>query len=564
MSSSPAELVKEKLDIVDVLKGYLTLTPAGKNWKARCPFHNEKTPSFMVSPERQTWHCFGCALGGDLFSFVMRHENIEFGEALKILAEKAGVELKRLNPTEYKFMGLLYDLQTAAKEFFVQQLKQSEPAQAYLKERGLSKETIEEFEIGWAPNASDALTVHFMKGGYNPADLIRAGLVFKTERGMQLDRFRGRIMFPIHNHLGKVVGFTGRILPKLDTGTSGKYVNSPETPIFNKSKLLYGFWKAKNNIRETGNVFLVEGQTDMLLSWQAGVKYAVASSGTALTQDHLRMLRRLTERIVVSFDTDEAGLAAGERAIELAEANDFEVKVATFAPAKDPAEAAQADPQKFLAAVSEAKPAPEFYFAKYLDGVEVKPLERAFLIRLRAVLAKLAGIGSPIVQGHWLKELAKRTGIEEKLLIEEIGKLNMKKSEPAAYEVLPVPDRKDFNRWELLSQELLSAAVAQNDFGLVGEAEAYLTSACREIFLILKSGARTALDPELDERINLIVLRSADLNLEELKEVKEYLYREFLRERRRLLTQTVKQAEAAGDEAALESALKEFGNLPVI
>ncbi|MDO8504641.1 MAG: DNA primase, partial [Candidatus Liptonbacteria bacterium] len=280
MAGTTVEQIKDKLDVVEVLRGYLQMTPAGKNLKARCPFHNEKTPSFMISPERQSWHCFGCGLGGDIFTFVMKYENLEFGEALKVLAEKAGVELKRLEPREYKVFGLLYELQDAAKDFFKEQLKTAKVAQDYLKSRSLKQEIIDEFELGFAPNDQDSLALFLINKGYDPADVMRAGLIGRTERGLQYDRFRGRIMFPIHNHLGKVVGFTGRILPQLDTGDLGKYVNSPETPIFNKSKLLYGFWKSKPDVRETGKAYLVEGQMDFLMSYQVGVKNAVATSGT--------------------------------------------------------------------------------------------------------------------------------------------------------------------------------------------------------------------------------------------------------------------------------------------
>lgn len=297
MPSSTTELIKEKLDIVQFLRGYLNLQPAGKNFKASCPFHKEKTPSFMVSPERQSWHCFGCGLGGDIFGFVMRYENLEFGEALRILAEKAGVELRRLDPAEHKYTGLLFELQNAAKEFYIKALTSTPVVKKYLVGRQLKPETIDEFELGWAPNEPEALSMHFLNRGYAPDDILRAGLAVKTERGLLLDRFRGRIMFPIHNHFGKVVGFTGRLLPQFENENVGKYVNSPETPIFNKSRLLYGFWKSKNSIHDAGSVFLVEGQMDFLASWQAGVKNAVATSGTALTADHLRVLRHLPRKL---------------------------------------------------------------------------------------------------------------------------------------------------------------------------------------------------------------------------------------------------------------------------
>jgi DNA primase len=338
MSSPTTELIKNKLDIVEFLRGYVTLTPAGRNFKGLCPFHHEKSPSFMVSPERQSWHCFGCGVGGDAFAFVMRYENLDFSEALRVLAEKTGVELRHENPAEYKYSGLLYDLNDAAKTFFQKKFAASPIAQKYLVERGLTKETIDTFELGWAPNEPEALAMHLLNSGTSPQDLLQAGLAVKTERGMMLDRFRARVMFPIHNHVGRVVGFTGRILPQLDPSTradarsgdtsasaSGfvpaKYVNSPETPIFQKSKLIYGFWKSKDAVRAEKRAVLVEGQMDFLMSWQSGVRNVIASSGTALTADHLRALHRLAEELVINFDSDAAGSDAAERAIDLAEAN---------------------------------------------------------------------------------------------------------------------------------------------------------------------------------------------------------------------------------------------------
>src|SRR3989344_615902 len=188
--SSPVEEIKQKLDIVEFLRGYLTVQPAGKNFKANCPFHKEKTPSFMISPERQSWHCFGCGAGGDIFGFLMKYENLEFGEALRILAEKAGVELKRLNPQEYKLTGLLYELNEKAKEYFKRALQNSEPAKKYLASRHLNQETIDEFELGWVPNEFEGLSMHLLKAGYSPDDLSRAGLAVKSERGLLGDRFR--------------------------------------------------------------------------------------------------------------------------------------------------------------------------------------------------------------------------------------------------------------------------------------------------------------------------------------------------------------------------------------
>ncbi|MFH0890694.1 MAG: DNA primase [Candidatus Liptonbacteria bacterium] len=565
--SSPVEEIKQKLDIVEFLRGYLTVSAAGKNFKANCPFHKEKTPSFMISPERQSWHCFGCGIGGDVFSFVMRYENVEFGEALRILADKAGIELRRLNPAEYKYTGLLYELNQLAKEFFRKELENSAEAKKYLESRGLKQETINEFELGWAPNKPEALTFHLLNLNYRPEDMVQAGISFKTDRGAQIDRFRGRIMFPIHNHLGKVVGFTGRILPQLDNGQTGKYVNSPETAIFNKSKLLYGFWKSKEAIREAGEAFLVEGQMDFLMSYQTGVKNVFASSGTALSLDHLQTLKRMCEKIVVSFDTDSAGLAAGERAIELAEINDFQVKVLSLGKYKDPAEAAQNDPEFLKETVKNARPAPEFYFLRYELTGPVNMGDREVLQRIRGALQKLSHIASPVERSHWIKELSKRIGADEESLRQEMQALVGKQGQPAqsaqaASPETPAQSVEPITRWELLSQKLLSGMLAANNFELLSGSERCLAPGYEPVSKLLRQGIHRSEDSKLDSTLNLVVLRSEELTEKEISELKENLIREYAKERRKELTQSIRQAEAGGDEAAVKKWLEEVRELP--
>jgi DNA primase len=568
MPSSTTELIKSKLDIVDFLRGYLTLTPAGKNFKALCPFHHEKTPSFMISPERQSWHCFGCSAGGDIFGFVMRYENMEFGEAMRLLAEKAGVELRHENPAEYRYAGLLYDLNDAAKNYFKQALAAAPVAKKYLAERGLQPQTIEEFELGWAPNEPEALSMHLLNGGTAPQDLLQAGLSMKTERGLMLDRFRGRIMFPIHNHSGKVVGFTGRILPQIEkeiAARSGqpiaKYTNSPETPIFQKSRLLYGFWKSRDGIREAKSAFLVEGQMDFLMSWQAGVKNVIASSGTALTADHLRSVHRLAEELVISFDNDIAGSDAAERAIDLAEANDFTVKVATFKDFKDAADAVQADPKNVAKAIAGAVPAPAFYFEKYLPADPMEFKKREGLQKLRVVLAKLKNIASPVERGFWLKELATRTGVAEKTLQEESEKANAVGIPIAAPKKEDEASKRQVPRQQLICEELFSAALAKNDFSAIDDSVPFLNPTQKEVLRILKSGKRKSEDPSLDEIINDIVLRP--VGDEEIEALKNELAKEYYKERRLIIALAIKNAEAKGNETELKAALEEMKNLPI-
>ncbi len=553
--------IKEKLDIVEFLRAYIPLTQAGKNFKGRCPFHNEKTPSFMVSPERQSWHCFGCGLGGDSFAFLMKYENLEFGEALKILAEKTGIELRRVEPREYKVFGLLYELQDEAKQFFMAQLKTAKVAQEYLNSRGLKPEIINDFELGFAPNDNDSLATHLMKKGYDPADILRAGLIGKSERGSYYDRFRGRIMFPIHNHLGKAVGFTGRILPQLDTGDMGKYINSPETAIFNKSKLLYGFWKTKPGIRDSGKAFLVEGQMDMLMSYQAGVKNVVATSGTALTPDHILALRKIAQELLVSFDNDEAGFSAGERAVDLAEAGGMQVKVVTLQGVKDPADAAEKDPTGLMKAITEAEPAFKVFFRRYLPEGKVDVMKMSDMKALRLLLNKIKSVASPVEKDYWLKELANHAKQSESSLREEMEKIQTAPAlERFAGEAAKIPEKK-YSRWERIGQDLLGAAYEKNNCDFLDDVASYLDPATKDALGILKLGGRRSEKPEQDAFINMVLLASKPMEEKEIEELKVSLRQEFLKLKRNELTARIKEAEAKGDEVGVEKILKEIQSL---
>lgn len=422
MSNNAAEQIKEKLDLVEFLRGYLELKPAGNNFKANCPFHKEKTPSFMVSPERQIWHCFGCNEGGDIFKFLMKYENLEFYEALKILAEKANIPLARVSPSEQKEFGVLYDINRAAADYYIGCLSRAPVAGEYLSSRKLSKNSIEDFEIGFAPNDYESLAMHLLNKGFEMADSLRAGLVVKTERGNYIDRFRGRIMFPLESNFGKVIGFTGRVLPQFDTGETGKYMNSPETPIFSKSRLLYGLSKSKDSIRESGAVLLVEGQMDVIMSHQDGVKNTVGTSGTALTDEQLVILRRYSSKLVLNFDNDEAGKRAMERSIDLAQAQDFETEVLDFSGIpeagglKDPADIVSEKPGVLRDIVSRSVPAMEYYFTRHpVTGVDIGTKKQS----VREILKKVMNIPSAVERSHWLKELSFRSGVRESDLLLE-------------------------------------------------------------------------------------------------------------------------------------------------
>ncbi len=563
--SDNIQQIKDKLPVVEFLRGYLKLTPAGKNFKANCPFHHEKTPSFIVSPDRGSWHCFGCNIGGDIFSFFMKYENAEFFEALKALAEKAGVTLEHTSNSGERKLTVLYDINRAAADFFVRYLidrnPHSDAARQYLAERGLEPATMKTFEIGLAPPQSDAAVQFLAKAGYTVSDIERAGLAFKTERGTYWDRFRGRIMFPIKNHFGKHVAFTGRLMPNADATNTGKYVNSPETPVFSKSKTLYGFWETKNAIREAGNAVLVEGQMDFLMSWQDGVKNVVATSGTAFTGEHAKTLERLTDTVILGFDADSAGEAASEKVIDLLSAMDLNVRVIALGEdgAKDPADIVKDHPGKFKKLIAEAIPAMQYYFAKYYLAENKDHVVRKR--GLRVILTKLATIKSRVEIAGWLRELSRLTGLSERVLEEEMRQLPTRPIITAS--VIPPAVKKEKNagtRLESIIERVITLGIGNPNFQEILLKSPHLFTE-RQLAMI---GAPDKLDENDQRERELTILKRSlenqsdkDNQAEFLELVKE-MKREYLRQKKDVLQYEIHQAEVSGDKEKMASLLKQF------
>ncbi len=407
--------IKDRLDIVDVISGYLKLTKAGQNYKARCPFHNEKTPSFVVSPERQVWHCFGCSKGGDMFGFVKEIEGVEFIDSLRILAAKAGVELDSFNPAVKDDKARLYEVCESATKFFEKQFLSSAGKRAleYMKDRGVLDETVKEFRLGFAPSDWNSLGTFLKDRGYSENEIIEAGLAVKrTDGSGAYDRFRSRIMFPIADLNGQVVGFTGRIFsaeggPAFGGEEPAKYINTPQTRIYDKSRILYGLNKAKTEIKRADQCVLVEGNMDALMSYQAGVKNVVASSGTALTSTHLTLLHRYTTNLGFCFDSDQAGAIATKRGIGLALSQNFSIKVVEIndKECKDPADLVKKNSKAWLETVNKAKPVLEFYFnkAKSTFNPDSADSKKSVISVLAPFLKRLT---SQVEKSHWITQLA--------------------------------------------------------------------------------------------------------------------------------------------------------------
>src|SRR3989344_2990603 len=456
MLQSPIEEVKNRLDIVQVVGEYLKLQKAGANFRALCPFHAEKGPSFFVTPARQMWHCFGCGIGGSVFDFVMHIEGLEFGDGLRLLAQKAGVELPKRSPafvqqeTERK---RLLEITELAARFFEKQLssKAGAAAKEYLQKRGVSNESFAAWRIGYAPGTKRSMLDFLVQQGYREQEIGRAGLLVRGEQGV-FDRFRSRIMFPVFNLQGEVMGFGGRIFGKEDKDMA-KYVNTPNTPLYDKGRILYGLDKAKLEVRKQDSCVLVEGYMDAILVSQAGTKNVVATSGTALTSFHLQLLRRYSENLVLAFDMDIAGDTATKRGIELSMAEGFLVKIVRLTEGKDPAEAAH-NPESWHLALDRATSIIDYYFESTFSFFNKRTLDgksKAASLLL-SVIFKLP---NKIVQSHWIQRLAEELGVREEAVREELAKV---KAEPRLQRTnapFALSAREKKGRRELIEERIL-------------------------------------------------------------------------------------------------------------
>ncbi|TSC53336.1 MAG: DNA primase [Parcubacteria group bacterium LiPW_39] len=614
--------IKQKLDVVEVIGGYLRLTKAGRNYKARCPLHNERTPSFMVSPERQIWHCFGCGQGGDIFGFVMKIEGMEFGDALRLLARKAGVVLKKQDPQVQSQKKRLYELCELSTRFFETQLAKSssgKKVQQYLKERGLEPETIKTWRLGWAPDEWRALSDFLRSRGYKKQEMLQAGLIVQKEEnnpptpllkggagGLSdyYDRFRSRIIFPIFDIQGQVVAFGGRIFEiptnyPINPAKAGhgageskritnkekiepaKYVNSPQTPLYDKSRILYGLHKSKIEIRAKDQCIIVEGYMDLLMSWQGEVQNVVASSGTALTEMQLNIIGRYTKNLAMAFDTDMAGDAATRRSIDLALKQDFNIKVIALKD-KDPAEAVKKNPQDWQKAIEQAQSVMEFYFASTSAKFNSQTLEGKREIK-KILLPVIKAVASKTEQSEWLRELARRLRVDEKDLMFDMQNI---KSAPAQYQPAsesgaPLPGHNQ-SRPEALEERFLGlcldhpqyfenfAAISEDDFQNQQLAQIFgqlksLIEQKKETDLL--SHLQKSLSPELKLQLDYLSLKIQSQPADELQVTSEIegCLRELkiikIRQQLVVLSYEIKEVQAGGAKLKLHELLEKFTKL---
>jgi DNA primase len=431
MGITTAEKIKERLSVSDVLGTYIKLEKAGVNFRARCPFHGEKTPSFFVSPSRGTYYCFGCNAKGDIFTFVEKFEGVDFMGALKILADRAGVpvevglEDRKVKDTKDRLFSLMEDATT----FFEENIKKDAEALSYLSKRGLTEDTIRNFRIGYALPEWRSLNEYLKSKGYSEKEIADSGMGKETS-GKWFDRFRGRIMFPICDISGRVVAFSGRffkpILGQNSDIEPAKYINSPETPLYHKSNILYGMDKAKDGIRRLGFVTLVEGQMDLVMSHQAGYTNSVALSGTALTEEQISTLSRFTDKLLLSLDADTAGVNATHKSSYLALKKGFDVKVARIIGGKDPADIILEDKEKWKEIIKNSHHVIDFYISLIRERGQD---ERKFRLEVsKTVLPLVNVIPSKIDRAHFVEKIAKEISLPVKDVEGELNRIGENKT----------------------------------------------------------------------------------------------------------------------------------------
>ena len=418
--ATPVEQIKERLSIVDVIGGYTELKHAGKHFKGKSPFTNEKTPSFYVSPDRGMYYCFSSQKGGDMFTFIQEMEGVDFKGALKILAERANVELVAEDPKKRDARETQYALLEEATKYFFNEREAHPHIQKYIEDRGVKTQSVHTWRIGYAKDEWRALRGHLKEKGFTDEQMLAAGLIKKADQGKEpYDVFRDRIMFPIFDPSGRVVAFSGRTL-KTETGIP-KYVNSPETELFKKSEIMYGYDKAKNGIRQYEFSLVVEGQFDLVLSHQAGYTNTVAVSGTALTKHHIMLLLRLSPKVVLALDADRAGISAVKRSSLPMLEQGMDVKVAHMPDGMDPADIVRKDPHELKHIVGGALHVVEFLLSILKENTKD---DRTYKLRVREeILPLLVAIDNRIDREHFEGVIAEHIGATKEGIHYEVERL---------------------------------------------------------------------------------------------------------------------------------------------
>ena len=450
--------IREKTDLIALISEFIPLKKTGRNFKANCPFHNEKTPSFVVSPERQIWHCFGCQKGGDVFTFLMEYENIEFPEALRILAKRAGIELResdyRKGQTSEKEK--IFEINSLSLKFYnyiLNNHKAGTNALEYLlAKRKLNKGVLETFSLGFAPNTLSGLSDYLQnKKKYKAIDLISAGVSIQ-KNGKLLDFFKNRIIFPLFDHRGNVTGFSGRALNDIDMP---KYINTKETLVYHKGSMFFGFNLSKEEIKKQQDAVIVEGEFDVISLFMAGIINTVAIKGTALTEEQVNLLSRFTPKITLCLDQDEAGFDATKRSLPLIEKKGLTTNVISLKDAKDPDEAVKKDPISFKVALRQSQNIYDFLISHYTEQNKEKGIEGKKQT-IQNLLPLLSQISNEIIKEHYVKKLSKEIDSSIESIEKEINKIQKKEEEKV------IDPQKDKRSRRQVLEEYLLALIIQN------------------------------------------------------------------------------------------------------
>lgn len=461
--------IKKRIDIVDYIGALVPLKKMGRTYKANCPFHHEKTPSFVVSGERQIWRCFGaCQDGGDVISFLMKWDNLTFFEAIKELAHSIGLELDttKVEDRQWKQKEVLLKINDLAAKYYHYLLTKHESGKVgkeYVEKRGLNAGLIDTFQLGYAPNTWDSLLNFLLKKGFSEKDIETAGLVIQSPKNPQkyYDRFRGRLMFPIIDARQNILGFSGRLL--VDADKQAKYVNTPETPVYRKRETLYGMHVAHEAIRHEGVAVITEGEFDMLSCFKHGLKHAVAIKGSAFTKDQLMLLKRYTKHLVLALDSDFSGTQTTLRAIKDAEDMDFRIDVISSDLGKDPDEALSKDPIAYKKLFKKPIPIYDFILQTAVSRHNNEdPYEKKEIVE--DVLPFISSISNPIVKSHYIKRLAELIQADTRDIENAIRKLNYKEATKRTH--IPIRNEGKIDRPETIQKYILSS-ILQNEDPLV-------------------------------------------------------------------------------------------------
>jgi len=423
-SEEVIQKVKEQNDIIDVVSDVVRLKHTGRNYIGVCPFHHEKTPSFTVSRDKQIYKCFGCGEAGNVISFVMKTKNVTFPEAVKVLAERIGIDIEENNDKkiERAKFDKMYNINVEAARFFYNNLRKDEKAYSYFKNRGINDSTLKKFGIGFAFDGWHNLRNYLKAKGVKEEELLNLGLVVKSPKGSIYDRFRNRVIFPVFDYNGKVIGFGGRVLDD----SKPKYLNSPETPLFRKGIHLYGLnFAIKTNMDRT--VIIVEGYMDCISLHQHGITNVVATLGTALTEYQAKLLKRYVDKVIISFDADVAGQNATLRGLEILKKENFDIKVLQVPQGKDPDEYIKANGKEaFLKLVNNALPLIDYRLKKAEDGINF--LNKEMIIKYVNNIANILATLQPIEREVYVKQVAQKAGVSEESILETIRDINKKTS----------------------------------------------------------------------------------------------------------------------------------------